>query len=374
MQVTPLQLFWTALKLGFIAFGGPVAHLAWYRTVYVERKNWITESEYLRVVSLAQMLPGPTSSQAGFGIGYKLAGLGGGLAAWLGFTLPGFALITLFAAGLSPVISDPQIIQALKLVVAVIVAHAIWSMSGALEGKRQNFVWALATALIVNATDGRIGILLVIFSGVWFARKHLRDLRNIQLRLDALFALLLILGLLTVSTLASGQWQFFAVMLQAGLLVIGGGHVVLPILESGIVDNHLMPVSEFLAGYGVMNLLPGPLFNFAAYLGYLNPTTINGLLGAVLATVLIFLPGVVLMFWLFPKWDRLANSNLKHFVSGANVAVIGLLAASWWNPVLASVEISWQKIIVGLVGFFLIRKIPLTLAIFMTLAGALLVS
>ncbi|MEY3407838.1 MAG: chromate efflux transporter, partial [Actinomycetota bacterium] len=169
-------------------------------------------------------------------------------------------------------------------------------------------------------------------------------------------------------------WQFFGIMLQAGLLVIGGGHVVLPILERGIVGNDLMSVSEFLTGYGVMNLLPGPLFNFSGYLGYLNPTSINGLAGAVIATVLIFLPGIGLMFFALPKWNLHADGLLRDFIGGANIAVVGLLAASLWDPVINAVDFTWLKFLVALLGLLLMRKIPLNIAIFVTLGISYLVS
>jgi chromate transporter len=368
------EIFLTALRLGFITFGGPTAHLAWYQTTYVQSKKWLTLTEYAQIVSLAQILPGPTSSQAGFGIGYKLAGWRGGLAAWLGFTLPGFALITLFAAGLSPAIDDPRIIQTLKLVVVVIVAHAVITMAQSLLPKASSYLPAGLVAVAVTFTDSRLGFLLVLGYGFWYGRKNAFEITGLLLRNRRwIWAVAIFSGLLA-SFFIPSNWQFFGIMLQAGLLVIGGGHVVLPILERGIVGNDLMSVSEFLTGYGVMNLLPGPLFNFSGYLGYLNPTSINGLAGAVIATVLIFLPGIGLMFFALPKWNLHADGLLRDFIGGANIAVVGLLAASLWDPVINAVDFTWLKFLVALLGLLLMRKIPLNIAIFVTLGISYLVS
>ncbi len=368
------EIFFTALRLGFVTFGGPTAHLAWYHTTYVEQKKWLTSAEYARIVSLAQILPGPTSSQAGFGIGLKLAGLRGAFAAWLGFTLPGFSLITLFAAGLAPAIDDPRIIQTLKLVVVVIVAHAVISMSRALIPNFQSYFPAALVALTVVFTDARIGFLLVIIFGFWWSRTNARQITIMLLKNGRwMWVTAVVLGL-AATFLVSGTWTFFAIMLQAGLLVIGGGHVVLPILEQGIVGNQLMPISEFLTGYGVMNLMPGPLFNFAAYLGFLNPTPINGLVGAAIATALIFLPGIGLMYFALPKWTSHADGVLAKFIAGANIAVVGLLTASLWDPVIQAVDFTTMKLIVALVGLAMMRKISLNLAIFLTLALSFLVS
>jgi chromate transporter len=368
------EIFLTALRLGFVTFGGPTAHIAWYQTTYVETKKWISQSDFARIVSLAQILPGPTSSQAGFGIGLKLAGIKGALAAWVGFTLPGFLLMVIAAAGLSPLIDNPRVIQSLKLVVVVIVAHAVTSMALSLIPNVSSFVWAFSIAILVVFTDSRFGFLLVLLSGVWYARKHLGELKNVKLLTRQSLIWLGFLLLLFASFAIGGQWQFFGIMLQAGLLVIGGGHVVLPILESGVVGNGLLSISEFLSGYGIVNLMPGPLFNFAAYLGYLNPSPINGFAGALIATILIFVPGILLMFWLMPKWDSLASGNFKLFIAGANVAVVGLLAASWWDPILVAVDLTLLKAVVALIGFGLMRKIPLTAAIAFTLTASLLVS
>jgi chromate transporter len=368
------EIFLTALRLGFVTFGGPTAHLAWYQTTYVETKKWLTQDEFARIVSLAQILPGPTSSQAGFGIGLKLAGLKGAFAAWVGFTLPGFLLMVVAAAGLSPLINNPRVIQSLKLVVVVIVAHAVTSMALSLIPNLLALAWASTIALVVVFTDSRLGFLLVLFSGVWYARKHLREIRNLKIQKSQSLIWLSFLLLLVTSFFIGGDWLFFGIMLQAGLLVIGGGHVVLPILESGVVGNGLLSISEFLSGYGIVNLMPGPLFNFAAYLGYLNPSPLNGLAGALLATILIFVPGILMMLWLTPKWESLATGNFKLFITGANIAVVGLLAASWWDPILIAVDLTFLKAIVAAIGFILMRRIPLTAAIVLTLTASLLVS
>ena len=367
-------IFLTALRLGFITFGGPTAHLAWYHTTYVEQKQWLNSNEYAQIVSLAQIMPGPTSSQAGFGIGYKLAGLKGGLAAWLGFTLPGFTLITLFAAGLAPAINDPRIIQTLKLVVVVIVAHAVSAMAKSMIPNLRGYIPAGIVALVVLFTDSRLGFLLVIAFGFWWGRENAVEISKLLLRNKRWVWAGLISLFLAGSFLISGEWAFYAIMLQAGLLVIGGGHVVLPILEQGIVGNGLMPISQFLTGYGVMNLMPGPLFNFSGFLGYLNPSPINGLAGAAIATALIFLPGIVLMYFALPKWNAHADGLLQQFIQGANIAVVGLLAASLWDPVIQAVDFTIWKFLVSLTGILLMRKVSMNLAIFLTLLLSFLVS
>jgi chromate transporter len=347
-----LEVLAVAVRLGLTSFGGPVAHLGYFRSEYVVRRRWLDEQTYADVVALCQFLPGPASSQVGIAIGIFRAGLLGGLAAWLGFTLPSAIVLVLFALGIRGLdLSGAGWLLGLKIAAVAVVAQAVWGMARALCPDRERASIAILAALIVTAWPTAWGqVLVIVVAGVVGLRllpgsgeapggPHGKVPFGHPLGVAALtlfFSLLVALPLLRYVT-GSSALAVFDGFYRAGALVFGGGHVVLPLLQAEVVPPGWVSNEEFLAGYGAAQAVPGPLFTLAAYLGAVMRPSPTGWLGALLALVAIFLPAFLLVIGTLPFWDALrARPAFRAALRGINAAVVGLLLAALYRPVWTS--------------------------------------
>ena len=380
-----LEVLATFARLGVTSFGGPVAHLGYFRAEIVERRRWVDERTYADLVGLCQFLPGPASSQAGFALGLMRAGYLGGLAAWAGFTLPSAILLVLFAygaPGLSGSAAGAGLLHGLKLVAVAIVAQAVWGMARSLCPDRARATiatLALALALAAPTSLGQVGaIALGGLAGLRVCRTGPtpdmppQDLalpvsRRAGLAFLALFAALLLLPPL-LHGLGKGVALFDA-FYRSGALVFGGGHVVLPLLRDAVVTPGWMSDNAFLAGYGATQAVPGPLFTVAAYLG----ATIQGPVGAVVALVAIFLPGLLLLMGVLPFWAELrARPRAQAALRGVNAAVVGLLGAALYSPVWTGAVLGPTDLSLAVAGFVLLvvwRAPPVLVVALGALAG-----
>lgn len=362
------QLFLTFLRLGLTSFGGPVAHLGFYRTEFVTRRKWLSDEQYADTVALAQFLPGPASSQVGFATGFMLGGWPGAFAAWTGFTLPSALLMFAFArlvTGLGP-LEQAGWLTGLKVAAVAVVAQAVaglWSSLVNAEGEagRIKTVLALGTAAFLLWWPGAWGqVLALLLSGLvgWRFLPASQGAgtsllspgisRRNGAALLALFAALLV-GLPLMRALGPG-FALADTVYRAGSLVFGGGHVVLPLLQAGFVPQFLS-ADTFLAGYGAANAVPGPLFTFATYLGAAQ-TKLNPVPGAALATLLIFLPGLLLMIGALPFWATLSQRpQTRRALAGLNAGVVGLLLAALYDPVFTSGIHSARHLALALIAY-----------------------
>lgn len=384
----PGEVFRAFLKLGLTSFGGPIAHLAYFRDELVLRRRWLSETAYADLIALCQFLPGPASSQVGFALGYLRGGLAGALLAWAAFTLPSAGVLLVFAFGADAFVgpTGQDVIHGLKLVAVAIVAQAVWGMAHTLAPDRERATIALAAVLVVAFVPTAFGQIaaLAVGAGVgtlWCRRVdhrvagHLpvKTSRRAGILLLALFFALL-LGLPALAALCSlPGLALFEVFYRAGALVFGGGHVVLPMLETRLVEPGWVSADAFLAGYGAAQAVPGPLFTFAAYLGaFLEPGS-NGLLGASIALVGIFLPGMLLLMGVLPFWDRLRHyDGARAAIAGTNAAVVGILGSALYHPVWTSAVASPSDFAVALSAFILLTawKWPPWLVVVVTLLAA----
>lgn len=383
-----LEVLAVFLKLGLTSFGGPVAHLGYFREEIVERRKWMDDQSYADLVALCQFLPGPASSQTGIGIGIARAGIPGGFAAWLGFTLPSaFALIA-FAFGLNAIgdVSGAGWLQGLKIVAVAVVAHAIWGMATKLTPDRPRITLAiLAAAATLIAPTALAQVLIILVGGLvgWLllpkAETPSRPAQPFQLsrRMGAVllvffFALLFGLPFLREAT-GNFDVAVFDSFYRAGSLVFGGGHVVLPLLQAEVVPPGWVDNATFTAGYGAAQAVPGPLFTFSAFLGAAMQPGLAGLWTGLLALVAIFVPSFLLLLGVLPFWDRLrAMSPIQAALRGVNAAVVGILLAALYNPVWTSAIFSAVDFAIALVAFLVLSfwKWPAWLVVILTaLAG-----
>jgi chromate transporter len=365
------------LKLGLTSFGGPIAHLGYFRHAFVERRRWLDDTAYADLVALCQFLPGPASSQVGFCLGIlRGGGLLGGLAAWLAFTLPSALILFGFAMGAAaftgPVAEG--FLHGLKLVAVAVVAQAIWGMSRTLTPDRVRAGIALGAIAIVVLFAGSLGqiaaIALGACAGLWLCREgsapvsgHLnfsvsRPAGVIAL---ALFAVLLLFPPLIAKATGSQGIALFDAFYRSGALVFGGGHVVLPLLQAEVVAPGWVGNEAFLAGYGLAQAVPGPLFTLAAYLGAVAGPSPNGFAGAVIALVALALPGLLLVYGMLPFWDQMrAYPAAQAAMRGTNAAVVGILGAALYSPVWTSAVLAPRDFALALAGFLLLTvwKLP----------------
>jgi len=389
---SPLEVLLVFFKLGVSCFGGPIAHIGYFREEFVVRRRWLDEQAYGDLVALCQFLPGPASSQVGFSIGLMRAGYIGALAAWAGFTLPSAIALVLFAYGAS-FLGGPAgtgLLHGLKLVAVAIVAQAVWGMARSLCPDRERASIAVAAALIIlfsTSSAAQIGaIVLGGLAGLWLCRgtpptatgHHIAIPVSRTAGLVVLTIFFVLLGgLPIVRSLGSSQGvTLFEAFYRSGALVFGGGHVVLPLLRQAFVTPGWVSDNTFLAGYGAAQAVPGPLFTFAAYLGTVVTPSPHGVLGAALGLFGIFLPGVLILLGTLPFWDsfrkRAAAQAIKR---GVNAAVVGLLGAALYNPVWTSSVNAPGDFGVALVGFALLtvwRVPPLFVVIVSAVGGVAL--
>lgn len=349
-QGSAREVFLVFLKLGLTSFGGPVAHLGYFRRAIVERLNWLDERSYGELVALCQLLPGPASSQVGIAIGLTRAGPLGALAAWTAFTLPSALLMLFFAYGLSGLegIFGIGWLHGLKLAAVAVVAQAVWAMARSLTPDRRRLSLALAvTALLLfwdSPWDQILAMLAGALLGLIFFGKGKQPEEGAVLtvpigRRTASLCFLLFLALLGLLPLLAALFpsQTLAVasaFYRSGALIFGGGHVVLPLLESSVVAPGWIDQTDFLAGYGAAQAVPGPLLSFSAFLGASLEPAPNGVAGALLALLAIFLPSFLLVFAALPFWQLLRHRpGVRAAMTGVNAAVVGLLLAALYDPV-----------------------------------------
>ena len=349
-----LEVLLVALKLGLTSFGGPVAHLGYFRDEYVTKRKWLDDEAYADLVALCQFLPGPASSQVGMAVGMTRAGIGGGVAAWLGFTLPSAALLILFGYGVAAFgeLAAGGWLRGLKVVAVAVVAFAVYGMARNLTPDRPRATVAVVTAIgmlfwrtpltqvLAIAAAAAAGVLLLKDAPATPAgappRTAARGALSTVVGLSA-FGLLLA-GLPVASRIVDSEWlRVFDGFYRAGSLVFGGGHVVLPLLEAEVVPVGWVSRDQFIAGYGMAQAVPGPLFTFSAYLGTVMAGSPSGWSGGLLALVAIFLPSFLLLIGVLPLWQRLrANHRFRSAIAGINAAVVGLLLAALYDPVWVS--------------------------------------
>jgi len=356
--------------LGLTSFGGPVAHIGYFRREFVEQRRWLGEQAYADLVALCQFLPGPASSKLGFSLGILRAGYAGGLAAWVGFTLPSGALLAAFALGAASLLATPVgagVLHGLKLVAVAIVAQAAWGMARSLCPDVQRAaigVAAAAVVLVAPTTIGQVGaILLGALAGLAVCRSDVTSLpQPLPLGVSrgvGIVALVLFTALLLACFIPAGDGarSLFAAFYRSGALVFGGGHVVLPLLDEAVVKPGWIDAGTFLAGYGAAQSVPGPLFTFAAYLGAVWPAPLGGLAGASLALVAIFLPGVLLQLAALPFWDAIrSRRGVQAAMRGINAAVVGILGAALYDPVWKSAVLGPADVAIALAGFVLLVR------------------
>ncbi|MGF6789799.1 chromate efflux transporter [Paraburkholderia sp. 35.1] len=387
------EVFIVFLKLGLTSFGGPIAHIGYFRREFVERRRWLDDEAFTDLIGLCQFLPGPASSQAGFSIGLLRAGWGGGLAAWCGFTLPSVLVMLAFAA-IAPDLGGALgtgVIHGLKLVAVAVVAQAVWDMARRLCPDRRRAAIALASLgllsvpgtvyaqLIVIGAGAVLGVALYRTTAVQAPRAIPRRAGDFQVsRTAGIVALVVFCALLFALPLwaASGTSQgirVFDAFYRSGALVFGGGHVVLPLLQRATVATGWVAPNDFLAGYGAAQAVPGPLFTFAAFLGWMMALPPRHWSGALLATVGIFLPGLLLVLAALPWWQALrARAAMAAALAGVNAAVVGLLAAALYSPVWTSAVLSATDFAVACIGFLLLLRWkvpPLAVVVLCVAAG-----
>jgi chromate transporter len=386
------EVFLVFLKLGLTSFGGPIAHLGYFRDELVVRRKWIDEAGYADLVALCQFLPGPASSQAGFALGVLRGnGLLGGLAAWAGFTMPSAIVLFAFALGAAALTGPAAdgLLHGLKLVAVAVVAHAVWGMAGSLTPDRSRAAIALAAVVIVAFGGGSAGqiaaILLGALAGLLFSsRQAPAPVLHAEFPVSrrggavalALFAVLLLaLPLVAAATTYQGLALFDA-FYRAGALVFGGGHVVLPLLQAEVVAPGWIGTEDFLTGYGLAQAVPGPLFTFAAWLGAVMGPAPHGLAGAMIALVAVFLPGLLLVYGMLPFWDALRlRPASQAAMRGANAAVVGILGAALYDPVWTSAVAAPRDFATALAGFLLLavwKAPPFIIVVLLAAAGTLM--
>ncbi|MBI2181630.1 MAG: chromate efflux transporter [Deltaproteobacteria bacterium] len=386
-QGSLLEVLWVSTRLGLTSFGGPIAHLGYFHEEYVKRKKWIDEQSYADLVALCQFLPGPASSQVGIAIGIARARLLGGIAAWIGFTLPSALALIAFAFGIGALASaaDTGWLHGLKVVAVAVVAQAVWGMARSLCPDRERATIAIVASIVTLAWPTAVGQLssiavaglvgLMIFPGTASSSlSHMRFPVGKKTGIAAwiIFSSLLV-GLPLVRQLApSHALEVFDSFFRVGSLVFGGGHVVLPLLQTEVVGPGWVTNEQFVAGYGATQAVPGPLFTFSAYLGAVMGPEPNGWTGAMLALVAIFLPSFLLIAGALPFWDLLrAVPVFQSALKGINAAVVGLLLTALYKPVWTSAIHSPADFGLGLVAFALLMfwKCPPWLVVVVTAIG-----
>ena len=386
-----LEVLAVFFRLGLTSFGGPVAHLGYFRDEFVVRRRWLDEKAYADLVALCQFLPGPASSQVGMSLGILRAGVPGALAAWIGFTAPSAVALVLFAYGVesSANLLQGGVLHGLKVVTVAVVAQAVWSMGRTMCADRQRLTIALVSAAVILSSPGALTQLLVIALAGLVGWKLLRVEQDLaptveEIRVPrALSAAAAILFFVLLAALPiAAQWsssaavEMFDSFYRAGSLVFGGGHVVLPLLQSELIPKHWVSNDVFLAGYGAAQAVPGPLFTFAAYLGAASSVSPNGWTGALLCLVAIFLPSLLLVLAALPHWQTLRRKKAaRDALAGVNASVVGLLLAALYQPVWTSAILSPVDLALALVAFLLLvvwRVSPWIIVMLTASGGAML--
>jgi chromate transporter len=373
---TPAEVLLVFLRLGLTSFGGPVAHLGFFHETFVVRRRWLSERAYADLVALCQFLPGPASSQVGMAIGLQRAGFAGLLAAWAAFTLPAAVMLVLFAFVFTAVggFADAGWVQGLKAAAVAVVAQAVLGMARTLTPDRRSATLAGASAIAaLLVPNAALQVAVIAGAGalglLWLRRTPLpaaeegeqafavRIPRALAVSCLVLYAALLVAVLVVPAAVLDGPARLFAVFARAGALVFGGGHVVLPLLESQTVPTGLVGHDAFLAGYGAAQAVPGPLFTFAAFLGAVSTGPTSGVAGAAIALAGIFLPGALLLVGALPFWLELKESSrVRRALMGVNAGVVGLLAAALYSPVFTEGVTSVPSFCIAVAAFLALTR------------------
>ena len=389
-----LEVLRIFLRLGLTSFGGPVAHLGYYRAEFVERRKWLDEHTYADIVALWQFLPGPTSSQVGITVGIMRAGFLGALAAWIGFTMPSAAAMILFGYGLTRFgdLSGAPWLHGLKIVAVAVVAQAVWGMAQSLRpaAAKPLKIWAtiaVGAAILALAVPSAVGQVVAILAGALIGWALLGSAQtppsgvsiavHIPRALSVAAAILFVALLFGLPVLAAAvpaqPIKLLDSFYRSGSLVFGGGHVVLPLLQAEVVPSGWVSNDAFLAGYGAAQAVPGPLFTFAAYLGTVMGPAPNGVIGGLLCLAAIFLPSFLLLIGALPFWDSLRRHPVvQSALPGVNAAVVGLLLAALYRPVWTSAIFAPQDFAIGIVAFLMLTfwAVPPWLVVILGALGA----
>lgn len=383
-----LEVFVAFLKLGLTSFGGPVAHLGYFRAEFVERRQWLDDKHYSDLVALCQFLPGPASSQLGMALGLGRAGWPGALAAWLGFTLPSAFALILFAFGVasSSGLAQSGVVHGLKVMAVAVVTQAVWGMAKSLCPDPLRRGIAIGAALVLLTLPSAFSQFVVILLGGLVGWQAL-SLQNFPAaehrdygvskaggRLLLLLFLLLLCGLPVLAVLTdSPMLAAVAGFYQAGSLVFGGGHVVLPLLQSTALSTGWVSNDIFMAGYGATQAVPGPLFSFAAFLGAVMPAPLGGLSGGLIMLLAIFIPSFLLVTGALPYWESLRQrAGIQRSLAGINAAVVGVLGAALYDPVWRSAIHSGADLVFAMAAYALLvfaRVSPVLLVLLAAMGG-----
>ncbi len=387
-KISFTEMFWVFFKLGLTSFGGPIAHIGYFHKLFVEQKKWFSAEEYSEMVSLCQFLPGPTSSQVGMSIGLKCGGISNAFAAWLGFTIP--SMLIMIAAGYGILTFDgtslTTILHVLKLLAAAVILQAVLSMAKTLTPDWTRRILALIATIILVVNPTALMQLFVlgagIIAGIFLSGNKSAEIQKTKSKSKTYSYASFVQKLGSVSAIIFGMLLFALPLLaiaytspiieianiffQSGALVFGGGHVVLPLLQSQLVPNGLISHTDFMAGYGMAQAIPGPLFTFAAYLGVMMPTGLPAWISGIVCLIIIFLPAILLVLAVIPFWDSIrGNSYIQAGLYGINAVVVGLLLAALINPILIlSLKSGFDIIIIlGLFLLLVFSRLPVWLVI-----------
>ena len=387
-KISFTEMFWVFFKLGLTSFGGPIAHIGYFHKLFVEQKKWFSAEEYAEIVSLCQFLPGPTSSQVGMSIGLKCGGISNAFAAWLGFTIP--SMLIMIAAGYGILTFDGTsfitISHVLKLLAAAVILQAVLSMAKTLTPDWTRRILALTATIILVANPSAFMQLFVlgagIIAGIFISGNKRAEIQKTESKSKTysyasfvqklgpvsaiIFGILLFALPLLAIAYTSPIIEIANIFFQSGALVFGGGHVVLPLLQSQLVPNGLISHTDFMAGYGMAQAIPGPLFTFAAYLGVMMPTGLPAWISGIVCLIIIFLPAILLVLAVIPFWDSIrGNSYIQAGLYGINAVVVGLLLAALINPILIlSLKSGFDIIIIlGLFLLLVFSRLPVWLVI-----------
>lgn len=387
-KISFTEMFWVFFKLGLTSFGGPIAHIGYFHKLFVEQKKWFSAEEYVEIVSLCQFLPGPTSSQVGMSIGLKCGGISNAFAAWLGFTIP--SMLIMIAAGYGILTFDgtnlTTILHVLKLLAAAVILQAVLSMAKTLTPDWTRRILALTATIILVVNPTALMQLFVlgagIIAGIFLSGNKSAEIQKTESKSKTysyasfvqklgpvsaiIFGILLFALPLLAIAYTSPIIEIANIFFQSGALVFGGGHVVLPLLQSQLVPNGLISHTDFMAGYGMAQAIPGPLFTFAAYLGVMMHTGLPAWISGIVCLIIIFLPAILLVLAVIPFWDSIrGNSYIQAGLYGINAVVVGLLLAALINPILIlSLKSGFDIIIIlGLFLLLVFSRLPVWLVI-----------
>lgn len=384
------EVLFVFLRLGLTSFGGPIAHIAYFRAELVERRRWIDEASFSDLVALCQFLPGPASSKVGIGLGLQRAGWPGAFCAWLGFTAPSALVLTLFAVGVTQwtALATSSALHGLKVVAVAVVAQAVWGMAKSLCPDRARATLAVVAAVLTLCIPSSVGQMLAIALGAVIGRVAVHPAhvvvtgqaiygvsRSTGAFLLCIFAVLLVGLPLLAAHSGNPILATVAAFYQAGALVFGGGHVVLPLLHEAVVNAGWATNDMFLAGYGATQAMPGPLFTFAGYLGAVMPAPMGGWMGSGLLLVSIFLPGFLLVAAVLPFWEALRRQQgMRQALAGVNAAVVGILASALYDPVWTSAISSKADLAMALAAFGSLMYLRLSPVLVVVITAAMAVA